>query len=783
MRVLSTYRLQLRGPASGAAFTFADAEKLIDYFAELGVSHLYLSPILTAGEGSSHGYDVTDPTTVSAELGGPDGFRRLAEAARDRNIGLIVDIVPNHVGVDVPRQNRWWWDVLTHGRHSAYASYFDIDWNADPDGRIVVPVLGSDDDVADLVVHTRGGQGARGAGEEKVLRLGDLEFPVDPDTGGEPGLSGSEVHRRQHYKLTGWRNGTCGYRRFFSITSLAGLRQEDRAVFDAAHTEVGRWFAERLVDGIRIDHPDGLFSPTGYLAWLRELAGPDAWIVIEKILAVDEPLDPSLPVAGTTGYDALREIGGLFVDPAGVNALTGLVESAGLNYSAQPATARELKVQAVTETLASELRRLCRAVAAATGRDHERLPRAVAALVSHIGVYRSDYLTLTSVLPVAISETAAEDTALADPLAILTAALSTDAEVGARLHQLCGAATAKAMEDCLFYRDARLVSLNEVGGEPGQFGVTAAEFHQRASDRAFLWPRTMTTLTTHDTKRGEDVRARIGVLSQVPSLWVELVQRWEITSPSPDPLTGLFLWQNIFGVWPADGTVSTELRGRLHGYTEKAIREAAVHTTWNDPAPEFEAAVHNWLDSVLDGPVAVELTEAAARLDQHAKADALGQKLIALTAPGIPDVYQGTELWEDSLVDPDNRRPVDYTVRRAQLAAVSNPAAHPKLRVVHAALRLRRQRPDTFLAGGYQAVPADGTAAEHIVAFLRGDDVLVAVSRWTVGLADHGWGDTTLTLPAGAWTDVLTEATFSGQVPASELFAEMPVALLARADA
>ena len=783
MRVLSTYRLQLRGPASGAAFTFADAENLIDYFAELGVSHLYLSPILTAGEGSSHGYDVTDPTTVSAELGGPEGFRRLAETARDRNIGLIVDIVPNHVGVDAPRQNRWWWDVLTHGRRSAYASYFDIDWNADPEGRIVLPILGSDDDVADLVIHTRGGDGVRGTSDEKVLRLGDLEFPIDPCTGDEQVISGSEVHRRQHYKLVGWRNGTCGYRRFFSITSLAGLRQEDRTVFDATHTEVARWFAEHLVDGLRIDHPDGLFSPAGYLAWLREVVGPDAWIVIEKILAVDEPLDPSLPVAGTTGYDALRETGGLFVDPAGASALTGLVESAGLDYSAQPETARKLKVEAVTETLASELRRLCRAVAAATGRDHERLPDAVATLVSHVGVYRSDYLTLTSVLPVAISETAADNAALADPLAILTAALSTDAEVGARLNQLCGAATAKAMEDCLFYRDARLVSLNEVGGEPDQFGVSAAEFHQRASDRAFLWPRTMTTLTTHDTKRGEDVRARIGVLSQVPSLWVELVQRWETTSPSPDPLTGLFLWQNIFGVWPADGAVSTELRERLHGYAEKAIREAAVHTTWNDPVPEFEAAVHKWLDSVIAGPVAVELTNFTARLDRHAKADALGQKLIALTAPGIPDVYQGTELWEDSLVDPDNRRPVDYTVRRAQLANVLNPTAHPKLRVVRAALQLRTRRPDTFLAGGYQAVPADGTAAEHIVAFLRGDDVLVAVSRWTVRLAERGWGDTTLTLPDGTWRDVLTGTSFSGRLPAGELFDEFPVALLARADA
>lgn len=763
MRILSTYRLQMRGPASGEAFTFADAENLVDYLAELGVSHLYLSPILTAAEGSSHGYDVTDPTTVSAELGGAEGLQRLADAAHSRNLGLIVDIVPNHVGVDVPRQNRWWWDVLTYGRESAFSSYFDIDWALDPDGRIVLPVLGSDDDVADLVV------------DGEVLRLGDLEYPICPGTGDG---TGPEVHDRQHYKLIGWRNGSCGYRRFFSITSLAGLRQEDREVFDATHAEVRRWFAENLVDGIRIDHPDGLSDPAGYLTWLREIAGPQAWIVVEKILAVDEPLDPSLPVAGTTGYDALREAGGLFVDPTGTESLTALVDSAGGDHAAAAETGRGLKVKAVTETLASELRRLRRAVVGATGRDHERLPDAVAALLSNIGVYRSDYLTLTSVLPVAVAETISAQPELADPLALFITAMTRNPEVGVRLQQLCGAATAKAMEDCLFYRDARLVSLNEVGGEPEYFGVSAAEFHRRAADRAALWPHAMTTLTTHDTKRGEDVRARIGVLSQVPSLWSELVQGWERTTPSPDPLTGLFLWQNIFGVWPADGTVSTELRQRLHGYAEKAIREAALHTTWNDPDVEFEAAVHDWLDAVLDGPVAVELTAALSRLDEHARADALGQKLVALTAPGIPDVYQGTELWEDSLVDPDNRRPIDYSLRRAELAADS----HPKMRVVRAALQLRRQRPDTFLSGGYRPAPADGASAEHVVAFMRGDDVLVAVSRWTVRLADNGWGDTTLALPDGLWNDVLSGSTHAGEVPAGELFGALPVALLVRAD-
>ena len=764
MSVISTYRLQMRGPASGEAFTFADAENLVGYLAELGVSHLYLSPILTAGEGSTHGYDVTDPTTISAELGGPEGFRKLSEKARSAGLGVIVDIVPNHVGVDVPSQNKWWWDLLTHGRDSAYVSYFDIDWTLDPQGRIVLPVLGSDDDVTDLTV------------DGDVLRLGDRQWPIAPGTAGG---SGTEVHDRQHYKLIGWRNNICGYRRFFSITSLAGLRQEDKAVFDATHAEVKRWFDEGLVDGIRIDHPDGLSDPAGYLGWLRELTGPDAWIVIEKILAVDEALDISLPVAGTTGYDALREAGGLFIDPTGLKSLTALVESAGVDYSTMADQGCELKVEAVTVTLASELARLRRAVVAAAGRDHALLGDAIALLLSHVGVYRSDYPALAVVLPVAIAETSSERPELTDPLALLVTALDVSDEVSVRLQQLCGAATAKSMEDCLFYRDPRLVSLNEVGGEPEHFGVSTAEFHQRASVRAARWPHAMTTLTTHDTKRGEDVRARIGVLSQVPSLWSELVESWERSTSPPDPITGLFLWQNMFGVWPASGEVSDQLRRRLHDYAEKAIREAALHTTWNEPDDDFERAVHDWLDAVIDGPVGVELTALVTRLAPHGHSDALGQKLIALTAPGVPDIYQGTELWEDSLVDPDNRRAVDYPQRRDALRSLE----HPKIRVVREALTLRRERPGTFLSGGYRPVPADGEAAEHLVSYLRGDDVLVAVSRWTVRLADNGWGETSLALPDGQWTNRLTGTAHSGSAAASELFADLPVALLVRADA
>lgn len=743
--VLSTYRLQMRGDA----FTFADAEAQLDYFDALGVSHLYLSPILTAAEGSTHGYDVTDPTTVSESLGGAEGFARLSAAARERGMGLIVDIVPNHVGVDDPRQNAWWWDVLAHGRGSAYSPYFDIDWDLDPDGRIILPVLGSDDDVADLVV------------DGDVLRLGDREWPVAPGTGDG---SGPDVHDRQHYRLIGWRNNVCGYRRFFSITSLAGLRQEDRAVFDATHVEVKRWFDEGLVDGLRIDHPDGLTDPAGYLVWLRELTGPDAWIVVEKILSPEEALEPTLPVAGSTGYDALREIGGVFVAPGGV-----------LSDGPAAGTLTELKRVSATETLASELARLHRAIVRTTGGDDPELSRAIAAVLTHLPVYRSDYRSLSPLLSTAIAETASAADDLGRALELLAAAVER-AEPGHRLQQLCGAVTAKSVEDCLFYRDTRLVSLNEVGGEPDRFGVSVAEFAHSAAVRATLWPRAMVALSTHDTKRGEDVRARIGVLSQVPALWRELVAQWLLTTPPPDADTAHFLLQNVFGVWPVDGVVTDELRGRLHGYADKAMREAAVHTTWNEPDAEFEAAVHTWLDDVLDGPVAAGITGLLAQLAPHAASDSLGQKLLGLTVPGVPDVYQGTELPDDSLVDPDNRRPVDYARGRAALGTLSE----AKIRVVAHALRLRRERPDTFLTGTHAAVLADGAAAGHVIAYLRGTDVLVVASRLTVALSETGWGDTALRLPDGNWIDRLSDAGHSGCVEIADLLADLPVALLVR---
>ena len=297
----------------------------------------------------------------------------------------------------------------------------------------------------------------------------------------------------------------------------------------------------------------------------------------------------------------------------------------------------------------------------------------MAALLSRIGVYRSDYLNLSSVLPTALAEAVTARPDLAEPLAVVSAAVGGGGEAAVRLQQLCGAATAKSMEDCLFYRDPRLVSLNEVGGEPERFGVSVAEFHQRAVVRRLLWPQTMTALSTHDTKRGEDVRARIGVLSQVPALWAGFVTAWNRRTPSPDPMTGLFLWQNVFGVWPSDGVVTEDFRGRLHAYAEKAIREAAVRHDVERPGRRVRAQGPRMDRRGDRRTVATELTSLVARVDEHARNDSLGQKLIALTAPGVPDVYQGTELWDDSLVDPDNRRPVDYTARREALSALRHP--------------------------------------------------------------------------------------------------------------
>ncbi|MFD1813003.1 malto-oligosyltrehalose synthase [Rhodococcus gannanensis] len=767
--ITSTYRLQLRPDA----LTLDDARKLADYLQNLGISHLYLSPVLTAGAGSTHGYDVTDPTTVSAALGGREALSALVADLRSRDMGVVVDLVPNHVGVDRPQENPWWWDVLRNGRSSEYAEFFDIDWTQ---GRFAVPVLG-DDGTAELTVDR--------SGPEPTLAYHERRFPIAPGT--DRG-DAAATHAEQAYELVHWRSGRVGYRRFFTVDSLAAVRQEDPAVFEATHREVASWIADDLVDGVRVDHPDGLADPTGYLTQLRAVVGPARWLVAEKILTHGESLDPALPVDGTTGYDALAEFGGVFVDPAGEGPLTELhrefTGDAG-DADALAAAERDTKREVLWGGLKPEVDRLVEAIRrdSPVTVDTAPLTGAVIEIVSRIPTYRTDYGPTVGVLATAAGDAAHARPGLAGALSAVTSAVLANGEAAVRLQQVCGAATAKAVEDRLFYRTARLTSLQEVGGNPGRFAIPVPEFHLLQAERARSWPAAMTALSTHDTKRGEDVRARIGVLSQVADLWAESVREWETTTPSPDPATGLFLWQTMFGVWPVEGEPTSLLHVRLHDYATKAVREAAVHTDWASTNPDFENEVHHWIDAVLTGPVCRSMANVVRRLAPHGQVAALGQKLLQLVAPGIPDVYQGTELWEDSLVDPDNRRPVDFAVRRALLAVLDPRGAvdeSVKMLVVREALRIRRERPWCFVGGSYTPVFADGPTADHVVGLLRGDEVIALTARLSVSGFGRRWDGTVIRFPPGRWTDRLTGREFEGTVELSALFAGRSVLLLVR---
>ncbi|WP_439651203.1 malto-oligosyltrehalose synthase [Nocardia panacis] len=784
--VRSTYRLQLRPDA----LTFTEARAIAEYLQQLGISHLYLSPVLTAARGSTHGYDVTDPTTVSAALGGPHGLKALADEVRSRGMGLLIDLVPNHVGVADPRQNAWWWEVLRDGKESTYARFFDIDWSPGngAGGRLALPVLQGENDPAALTVDR--------SGPEPMLALHDLRFPIAPGTDGDNAL---RIHDRQHYRLVSWKAGVCAYRRFFAVGSLAAIRQEEPEVFDLTHRELAAWCEHDLIDGVRVDHPDGLTDPAGYLARLRRVIGPHRLLLVEKILANREPLDATLPIDGTTGYDALADVGGVLIDPAGEATLTELSRrfaGHGSDRAWIGETEHRIKRAVAESILAPEVRRLVAAIkrdSGAAGFDTMALTNATIEVLAFMPVYRVDYAPLAGMTGAVIAEVEKRNSELTAPLSVLVAALGAEGEAAVRFSQVCGAITAKAVEDTMFYQAARLVSLQEVGGNPARFGHSLNEFHLANSERAQRWPATMTTLSTHDTKRGEDVRARVGVLSQAADTWARAVESWHESTPAPDGATELFLLQNMFGVWPADGRPASSvpgLRERLHLFAEKAIREAGVRTSWEEPDSEFEAAVHAWVDKVVDGPVGMELGDLAHELAPHAWSDSLAQKLLQLCGPGIPDIYQGCELWEDSLVDPDNRRPVDFAARAGLLQSLTGTPAldttgAAKMWIVAYALWLRRERPDCFVGGGYLPLFATGEQSARLVSYARGrlgaePEVVVAATRHSLGLAESGWGDTALTLPDGSWTDRLTGHTFQGAARLEQLFARLPVALLVR---
>ncbi|MGZ5399519.1 MAG: malto-oligosyltrehalose synthase [Nocardioides sp.] len=763
MRVpASTYRLQITED-----FDLLEAARTLAYLHELGVDWVYLSPVLASESGSDHGYDVSDHSSIDASRGRGSGLSALSSEARRLGMGVLVDIVPNHVGIARPWENAWWWHVLTHGRESSYADAFDIDWDAG-DGRVLVPVVG-DDDLGDdgKIANLR-----LLAGE---LHYHDQRFPIAPGTFGPDEVDADAVHGRQHYELISWRRADTdlNYRRFFSVNTLAAIRVEEREWFTRSHEEIARWFEEDLVDGLRIDHPDGLRDPGQYLDDLADLTD-GSYVLVEKILEPGERLPESWATAGTTGYDALGLIDRVLTDPEGAGPLGALedrLRGAPVDWHAM---IHGTKRAVADTTLRAETRRIARELATLVEHDAVDLEDAVAELLACTPVYRSYLPEGREHLDAAFAAAREHRPDLAGVLDELAPVLGDGAaDATRRFQQTSGMVMAKGVEDQAFYRWARLTSLNEVGGDPSVFAVSPDDFHVAMAERQSDWPHAMTAATTHDTKRGEDVRARIAALAEVPELWSDALDRLLDLAPVPDPGFGNLLWQAVVGVWSDDPV----LRSRLHAYAEKAMREAGDRTTWTEPDAGYEEAVHAAIDAAFDDRrVGAVLDEVLAQIRPAGWSNALAGKLVGLMIPGVPDVYQGSELWEQSLVDPDNRRPVDFDVR-GRLLEQDQPD-HPKFALVRTALRLRRDRPELFAS--YDALDASGEAASHVLAFDRGGAVTV-VTRLPLGLAGRGgWGDTALALPPGRWRDALTGAVLSsdGSVPVADLLGELPVALL-----
>ncbi|MCY0950230.1 malto-oligosyltrehalose synthase [Streptomyces sp. H27-S2] len=768
----STYRLQLR-----PEFPFEAAEAAVPHLASLGVSHLHLSPVLEAVPGSAHGYDVTDHSRVRAELGGEAGLRALAATARAHGLGLVLDIVPNHMAVPSPlRLNRPLWEVLRDGPDSPYARWFDIDWQAGG-GQVLLPVLPGPAEVSAFVV------------DGDVLRHGEHEFPLREGTAG---LEPPELLAAQWYRPAWWREArtALNYRRFFTISELIGVRVEDPEVFAATHAKVLELVRDGVVEGLRIDHVDGLADPGEYLRRLREAAGPRCWVVVEKILAREERLPSAWPVAGTTGYDALHRVDGVFTDPAGAAELARLyVDFTGTAPWEETAGAAAREV--LTGDLAAELTALERLAGL-------ELASAVRELLIAYPVYRP-YPETPEPDPGALERAAAAlaatpaDTAGGDG----DAAGSGDAAFGdggaaggdgdafggkrgldgvcelllrdpafaARFAQTSAALRAKSLEDRAFYRYAPLLSATEVGGEPGRPAVPPGEFHAYCTALSRDWPGSGTVLSTHDTKRSADVRARISALSQAP----ELMGR----PAGADPQLAWVARQTALGLGDAP-----EAPARLEEALLKAVREAALRTSWTERDEAYEAAVPDYART--GGGLPPELAEAA-------RANLLGAALLHLAMPGVPEVYQGAETEYRALVDPDNRRPARFpreALARLDAGAAPRGPAEEKLALTAAVLRLRRARPALF--AGYTPLTARGPAAEHCLAFARSPGLVAVTTRLAYRLAGAGgWRDTVLPLPPGRWVplaepDGAHGTPYAGKAPLGELLAAWPVALLLR---
>jgi (1->4)-alpha-D-glucan 1-alpha-D-glucosylmutase len=932
------------------AFGFRAAEEIVGYLARLGVSHCYFSPYLKTRPGSEHGYDVTDHSKLNPELGSQADYDRLCESLASRDMGQVLDIVPNHVGI-MGREGKWWLGVLENGQASPYADYFDIDWHpVSPKLRdkVLVPVLGDQYGNVLLSGELKLELALDASSVELSVVYFDHRFPLDPATypavleaGGESlprrsaaeraavielesivrslqripahnarddaarevryhetliakrrlaelcarseaiaahvrrnvaALNGSagkresfaplhELLQKQPYRLAYWRVAAdeINYRRFFDINDLAGLRTQNVAVLEETHRKVLEWVAEGRVHGLRIDHPDGLYDPRGYFEWLRDrvtgLGKPNLYVVVEKILGAHEHPPRGWPVQGTTGYDYSSAVNGVFVHGPSEKEFDRVYRTFTQERDTFEVLLYRCKQLILAFHLSSELTVLANllsriAEARLETRDFTltALRASLLELVSAFPVYRS-YVTPDHIgnqdrrhiewaVAAARQSYQSRDDGIFDFVrGLLLAELADDSDDSyrtavaaftAKFQQLTGPVMAKALEDTSFYRHVRLLSLNEVGGDPRRFGVTPAAFHRLNELRLQHWPHSMLGTSTHDSKRSEDVRARLNVLSEIPDDWGARVAKWRRFNrtkrrrvegrPIPSRHEEYLFYQTVVGTWPVvdRAAAMNEYRGRIDAYMIKALREAKVNTSWTSPNARYEDLVRGFVnDALADGgrnPFVDDLDEFVHALALPGFLNSLGQTLLKLTSPGVPDIYQGNEIWDFSLVDPDNRRPVDYARRSELLDGLEAAAADPeraralphellssiadgraKLWVTSRTLRLRAELPTLFERGAYVPIEARGTRAEHTCAFARELDsgrVVVVVGRWfallplnmRVGPAAFEWRDTTLAVPPGVYTNLFTSQTVtaaeSGGVRVDELFEDFPVALL-----
>ncbi|MGK9175347.1 malto-oligosyltrehalose synthase [Yokenella regensburgei] len=803
----ATYRLQFRN-----GMTFDRAVTLVPYLKKLGISHLYASPIFTATSDSTHGYDVTDANEIDPVLGGREGFDRLSAALKAAGLGLILDIVPNHMAASL--ENRWWRDVIAYGEKSRYARHFDIDWSRP----LTLPFLGDHFDA--------------------VLENGELSVQADPETGTPslayfdnfyplaPGTTEglnltdnagiAELHARQPWRLMSWRNAPfeLSYRRFFEITGLVGMRVEDPVVFADTHRLILELVHEGMVDGLRVDHVDGLADPKAYLEQLRHHAGPACYLTVEKILGEGEQLPADWPVSGTTGYEFIASLSDALVDSEKTETLFSLYEEVLDRSVDMESELRKAKLLMVDRNFEGEFTRLlalCMAIAETENVTISETPvRAVLReLLVTFPVYRTygtaqgmtsaDRAMLDKVAKaVSASPNAPHPEALQFLVTLLAGEVSEAARVQAtelrtRFQQLTGPLMAKSVEDTLFFRQHMDLALNEVGAEPLPRSYSIERFHQDMQTRRACQPDAISTTSTHDTKRGEDTRARLYTLTEAPQVWAEHVIRWREMNQSQvvriedglAPRSGSIwmIYQALAGAWPVtlepeDKAGLQALEARFLPYVEKALREEKLRTNWDNNNDAYEQAVLGYVSHLLHyEPFLQDFTRSLAPFIRAGLSNTLTQTVIKLMAPGVPDIYQGSEGLNFSLVDPDNRREPDYAALGTMLDDVSDPVLFDdaglksgklKQHITARLLHLRQHKPALFRFGDYLPLTPSGTQARQVVAFARQHEdeaVLVVLPRLMLNADNRGWQSTEVRLPATlagrTWQNSLTGETVS----------------------